>query len=688
MRRGPSAWFAAAVVAELAAQRERWILLLPVAFAGGIAVYHGWPIEPPVAWAWVTTGVALIAAVAAARATGVWRRAVLVLVAAASFGFALAQAQALRLDQPRLQAPRVAFVSGVVELVEPRAEGARLTLRVTAADGLRGPPPERVRVTTRNLDADLHVGDRVRVRARLLPPSEPVMPGAFDFARWAYFKDLGAVGYALGDVERLAAASSAERARWGVAELRFAIARHVVTVVPGDAGGVAAAMLTGLRGDVPEHVWTNMQGAGLAHLLAISGLHLGLVAGTVFVVVRYGICLLPWLAVRVQAHRVAAVVGLLAATLYLVLAGATVPTQRAFLMIAVVLVAMLLDREAISLRLVAFAAVVVLAIDPAALYGASFQMSFAAVTSLVAVYERWRWRPVDREAGAPGLLLTYVLGVAVTTVIATLATAPFAAFHFGRLPAHGIVANLVAVPLMAFWIMPLAFLALLLMPLGLDAPILGLAAAGIDLVLATAAATSGWPGAFFDVAHPPGGAIALLTVAGLWAVLWRGRLARAAIVPALAAVLWILGSRPPDLVVDRAGSMAAMRQADGGYALVVERRSGFVLRGWRRALGIEAFAEPGGSTGVRCDDRGCRLVGAGGTVALALRPNALLRDCIEADLVVNVATDVPCSATPTITRGELWSRGGLALRLDDLAPRFVLPADTRRLWQRDASRRP
>lgn len=657
----------------LRAQRERRLLAVPIPLALGIAWYHGLAAEPPaITLAFAAVVAALAVALACARSEVPWRAAGLTLALVAS-GFALAQWQTLRVHQPRLERPTTTSFEARVVLVEPRDEGARLTLRREPA-----PPdgPHTVRMTVRSLAEVVHVGDVVRVRGRLLPPSEPVVPGGFDFARWAYFHGIGAVGYAYGDVEIVEAAAGG----LAMAEVRRAIARHAVAVVGGDAGGVAAALLTGLRGDIPDSVWDDMQGAGLAHLLAISGLHIGLVAGTAFVAVRYAVCLWPWLALRVLAPRLAALAALAVAFLYLVLAGAPLPTQRAFLMTGVVMVALLLDREAISLRLVALAACVVLAIDPAALMGASFQMSFAAVTALVAVYERWRRRRPARGAPAPSLLRAYVVGVALSTVIATLATAPFAAFHFGRLPTYGIVANLVAVPLMGFWIMPLGLVSLFLMPLGLDAPFLELMGWGIDGVLWSAATASSWPGASVTVPPPPPAAMLWLVAAGLWAALWWGRLARLAAIPLVVGLALVALARPPDVVVGREARMAALRAGPGAYVLAAERRDGFVLQGWRRELGVEGFAAPGGP--VACDDRGCRLTRAGRTVAVALRPNALTLDC-GADLVVNLASDTRCPGRVTVTRSDLRAKGALALRFTEPPRlRFVDEGEGRRPWRR------
>jgi competence protein ComEC len=236
--------------------------------------------------------------------------------------------------------------------------------------------------------------------------------------------------------------------------------------------------------------------------------------------------------------------------------------------------------------------------------------------------------------------------------------------------------------------MPLALVALVLLPVGLDAPALQAMALGIEGVLLSAATTSAWPMASIDVPQPPAGAVVLLSLAALWAVLWRGTLARLAVIPTALALLWVGLARPPDLVVDRAAGMAALRGSDGRYALAVVSRDGFVLRGWSRSLGIEAFHEPEATPGVACDRQGCRVRRGNGELTLVLRPNALALDCAAgAALVVNLTGNTRCPDTPTITRGELWDRGAVAVALGHRpGVRFVHDGEARRLWERDARR--
>jgi competence protein ComEC len=286
-----------------------------------------------------------------------------------------------------------------------------------------------------------------------MPPSPPVEPHGFDYARQAYFQRLGAVGYVLTEPELL---SRADRRDWslGLAALRQTIAHRIAVAIPGTAGAIAVALLTGLRGALPDHIWDQWAIAGIAHLLSISGLHLALVAGTLFFVVRIALALAPPLALRLPTKKLAALVALLGAFGYLLISGAPVPTQRAFAMTALALVATMADRNPFSMRLVAWAAIVVLLLQPEGLLGASFQMSFGAVVALIAVYETGVARRPADAGGLDWRLFMYVAGIALTTLVASAATTPFSIYHFSRFPTYGIVTNLIAVPLTGIWIMP------------------------------------------------------------------------------------------------------------------------------------------------------------------------------------------------------------------------------------------
>ena len=671
---GLGAGIAPWLLARLLEERERWLLWLPVGVGLGIGLYFSLGTEPPL---WLGPALLLPVALALLRPSDPQaleaqplRLPALIALAAVAIGLSAAALRTELVAAPVLERRGAHVLEGRVLLVEDRVRGERLTLGQLTIEQLDpAATPVEVRVSLRKAEPALQPGDRVRLRALLMPPSPPSEPYGFDFARQAYFMRLGAVGYALGGHERLAG-TAASTLRVGLNRIRQQVASEIRASVEGPAGAVAVALMTGLRGAIPEQVWRDMQIAGIAHLLAISGLHLGLVAGTLFFAVRVALALAPPLALRLPAKKVAAALALLGAFAYLLLSGATVPTQRAFIMTALMLLAVMVDRNPFSMRLVAWAALVVLALQPESLLGASFQMSFAAVVALIAVYETGVGRHPERAGGLDARLALYVGGVALTTLVASLATTPLAIYHFGRLPTYGVVANLIAVPLTAFWIMPLGLLGLLLWPLGLDGFCFTLMGQGIELILSVAATIAAWPGAAVLVAKPSAAALIVSLLGGLWLCLWRTEWRRLGLLGVVLGIALGLIDQRPDLLVDARGQLVAVRLEGGGLALSPWRRDSWVTSGWLRTAGeleTAPWPEPGtgGAGGLRCDVEGCVLRRHGRAVAIARRPEALETDCRRANLVISYPRLERCpNGTPLIGPEALRAAGGLALWLD------------------------
>lgn len=308
--------------------------------------------------------------------------------------------------------------------------------------------------------------------------------------------------------------------------------------LPGPEGAIAAALMTGERGAIPEKLLSAMRDSGLAHLLAISGLHIGLIGGFIFFAVRLCLAASERLALRWPIKKFAAVAAFFGCLAYLLISGMTLPTQRAFLMLSLVMLANLIDRSAISMNLVAWAAAVILLVFPESLMSVSFQMSFAAVIALVAFYEAATARTV-LTSGRRSKVMRFVLyfgAVLMTTVIATLATAPFAVFHFNRLALLGVMANMVALPLAALWIMPLALISFVMMPFGLEAGPLFLMGWGIEQVLAVAIAVQAMPGAIALIPAVPGWTLGVIALGGLWLCLWRTRWRFVGVVPLIVGI--------------------------------------------------------------------------------------------------------------------------------------------------------
>jgi len=664
----------------LLAERDRWVLWLPVGLGSGVALYFGLPVEP-VAW---SGAVALAVAILVAA---LWRRnppAMLAALAVATMaaGFAAAQWRAAAVAAPVMTQEMRGTLVGRIVAVEPTERGRRIIVVAESFARLRPDElPARVRVTL-GAEPPLAAGDRVRAPAMLRPPPAPAAPGAVDFQRMAWFEGIGGVGFALGRAEVIEpgedGGAGARFAAW-LDALRGDLHARVVAVVPGAAGAVASALLTGIRGDIPEAADEAMRDSGLAHLLSISGLHMSLVAGTVFLLVRGGLALIPAVALRHPIKKWAALAALLAAGFYTLLAGAPVPTQRAFVTVAVVAVAVLVDRTAISLRVVGWAAAAILLLRPDSLLGASFQMSFAAVVALVAVWETWGRHLATRgDTGLAARAAAYVFGIAMTSLVAGLATTPYALYHFDRLVHYGIAANMVAVPLTAVWIMPLGLAALLLMPFGLEAVALVPMGWGVEAVLQTAAIVAAWPGAVALVPAMPDWALGAVTLGGLWLALWRRPWRLAGLAPVVAGLASLAFAVPPDVLASEDGRLLAVRAADGGYHVSSGRRGAFMREMWLRRAGSEDWETfPAGASAdgrLVCDAEGCLYrTAAGEIVALAWETAAMAEDCRLATIVVAI---VPVrrrcpSARLVIDSRDLRRDGGHALWLRPDGPRVA-----------------
>jgi competence protein ComEC len=676
----------------------RGFLWLPVAFATGVAGYFALPREPAL-WALVGACLACAVGALAARSRPV-AFPVLALAAALTLGAAAAKLEVVLVAAPTLDRARTAEVAGFVEAVERRTGGrARLTIRPVAIEGVAAVRlPRRVNVTAAGAAAFLP-GDAVRLKARLEPPRGPDMPGGYDPARAAFLDGIGATGFAYGRAQ----AADLGPSPWtlaparAVAKLRRDLAERIRAALPGPRGEVAAALLVGERGGIPDSIEEAMRVSGLAHVLSISGLHMVLVAGTVLWVVRALLAAVPALALTRPIKAWAAVAALAAATAYLVISGAEVATQRAYVTMAVALVAVLVDRPAISLRTVAVAALAAMAIEPSAVLGAGFQMSFAAVIALVAAYEWWGGReraatpPPNRSPLARALrwVALCLAGLAATSLIAGLATAPIAAYHFHRGAPLGLVANLVAMPAVSILVMPFGVLALVLVPFGLEPLALSPMGIGLDWMIAVADTVTAWTGPGSLIGLVPLPAVLLLAAALLWAAIAVAPWRRLALLPLLAGLALLPTATMPDLLVSADGRAVAVRGTDGRLAVVAGDRSAWTVREWLAADADPRDLRTARAPANSCDDLGCLLpLGRNGTVGVAVvtSPLALVEDCRRAGVVVSPVPRPPGCTAPRlfIDRDALARTGALSVTLDPDAPGGLAPP----VASRGAARRP
>lgn len=689
----------AALERTLEAERRQLINWLAASFGLGIALYFAAPVEPSLA-------IGLTAA--AAGGLGAWycrHKRLVVTVAVLGFlacalGFLAAEMRAHQVAAPVLtRAYGPASVEGIVREVVNEKSRTRVVLDVESVVQLAAQDrPARVRLIFPGAQEELRPGARISAFARLMPPPGPAAPDAYDFARKAWFARIGAVGIAFGQPKLLIARAESglgARLMFFVERMRAAIGSHVRAHLEGDTGAVATALMNGNRAGISDDVNLTFRASGLQHLLSISGLHFGLVAFGIYGALRLLLAGIEPLALRYPIKKWAAVAALMGGFLYLNLSGAHIPAARSFLMLAIVLFAVLVDRHAFTMRNVAIAAVVILLLKPESLLNVSFQMSFAAVVALIAAFEARRVAQAGiglRDLSPAGRTLRYMSALALSSIVATAATAPFAAFHFHNFYGYGLAANMVALPLMAMLVMPAATLAYLLMPFGLEAPALAVMGFGIELILDVARFVAHWPGAVMLLRALPVVSFLLLTAGGLWICLWHTPWRRWGLAPIALGVALAILARPPDLMVDADAGHVAARTGDGALVLLRGRASDYTGSIWLSRDAdpsilpfLDEPQEKRRPAGLHCDSWGCtyRLPG-GALLALSDSPASLPDDCARADvLIARIPVRGPC-ATPAlvIDRFALWRFGAHAVWLSHgmIKVRHVQEARGDRFW--------
>jgi competence protein ComEC len=678
----------------LEAERDQLVLWLPVCLGAGVATWFG--LDSARAW----LSVMALALALAALALACWRggRAGVAVASGAlaiTAGVALAWWRAEQVRAPVLARPAIVRIEAQVERIDRLAARELVRLRLRTARVIEAPVPVppvvRVNVAEADAPAGLARGAQVRLRARLMPPPGPAVPGAYDFARVAWFAGIGATGRAFAPVEVLAPGQAeATRAR---------LTRHIQAQAPGSAGGIAAALVTGDTGAIGEPDAEAMRRAGLAHLLSVSGLHLTAVVGITMMVVLRVLALSPWLALRLRLPLVAAGAAALTAVGYTMLAGSEVPTVRSCIAALLVLGAMAAGREAITLRLVAVGALVVLVLWPESLVGPSFQLSFAAITAIVALheapfvrrcFERREEGQVARLARAGGSLL-------LTGLVVEAALMPVAVYHFHKAGLYGALANIVAIPFTTFVIMPLEALALALDAIGFGWPVWWLVERGLALLLWLAHRVATAPGAVTALPAMPGGAFALIVAGGLWLALWRTRWRVAGLLPILVGASWALATPAPDLLVTGDGRHLAIRT--GGTMALLRDRAGDYVR--------DMLAENGGLDGepgwlaerpeARCSRDLCMVMpeesGRRWTIlatrsAYLVPAGELVRACEKADIVVSERR-LPKRCRPRwlrLDRPVLARSGGVAVTLSTGTVRTALSSEDAHPWRVAAAR--
>lgn len=659
----------------------------------GICAYFALPVEPAAAFCVALLGLGAVMALLS-RFVREGLQPVWLALALLAGGAGLAGVRANMVAEPVLGFRYYGPIEGrIVAIDRSQSDAVRLTLdRVVLSRMTPARTPAKVRVSLHGEQGFItpEPGQVVVMTGHLSPPSGPVEPGGFDFQRMAWFEGLGAVGYTRTPV-LLAAQAQEGRTGLVVYRIRLAISRYVQTVLSGEVGAFAAAITTGDRSAMGEDSLTALRASNLAHLLAISGMHMGILVGFVFAVLRYGLALVPYAALRWPIKKLAAVTALVAGAAYLALSGGNVATERAYIMVSVMLVAVLLDRRALTLRAVAMAALIVMVLRPEVVTGPGFQMSFAATTALVAVFGALRQ---SRLPQVP-FWAKSVGSVFLSSLVAGLATAPIAAYHFNQISQFGLVANLLSVPLMGVLVMPAAVLAAVLAPLGLAWMGLWFMGLGLRWILFVAHLVAGMDGALRHVVTPPPEVLALICLGGLFVILWQGWPRALGLLPLVAGfVLWQVADRPVVLIANSGSLIGVMTPA--GRAVSKERGEGFAAETWLENDGapvdqITAYARAGLQKDTGMGDRILRaqvvdtqILAVRGATALAT-----FQGCGGADLLITDQEYPAMAGCDVFDIRRLRDTGAVAAWIEDGKLRLVTVREKTgdRLWNTQSLRR-
>ena len=669
-----------------------------IAFAIGIAAYFAWPSEPEVRLIIVLCGLA----------GGFWfvfqRRlwtgvGLVWLIFMLTLGLGRAVWHTAEADTPRLpQQERTYRIEGWVSAIEKSGNSERFVVELLSVRGMaEGRMPKKLRIrVTKKPDPPIEAGATINWLVASKAPPGAVVPGAYDPGQAAYFKGIGGFGFGYGAPETQGDAElgSWDLVRRAVIRWRYGLADRVVAAAPNGTSGLQAALMTGVRRFIPAEQTDNLRIAGLAHILAISGLHMALLAGGTYSGAAFILaCILP-LSRRYDVRKFAAAAAIGAATFYLVLSGASVATQRAWVMSTIFFLAIILDRRAVSMRSVSVAALITLALHPESLISVGFQMSFAAVTALVAVYQVWQnIRPAYSQRGIIRRVVDFISSLSVTSLVAGFATGAFALFHFNRFAKYGFAGNLLAMPLFSLFVMPLAVVSLLSMPFGLEAGPLYLMSKALEPILRAASWVAEWPGAMLYIGAAPnwvlpvfGSGFVALCMGRRW---WK--------LPGLALMGvafagW--GQAPsPDLRISEDGKVAFWQPPESEGANPV------LLVGSRRSdrYGREQFAQRAGLTDAdwapyedriaQCDSLACRAKIGAWQVSILQSPSEVPEECMASDLVILAVRSAGpvarrnCGAV-LVDEGTLRETGALDVYLGDrlITKPARPPKERRRAW--------
>ncbi|MBL4785443.1 MAG: ComEC/Rec2 family competence protein [Cohaesibacteraceae bacterium] len=605
----------------------------------GAALYYSLPREPALVVVILFWSVLLLVSIFK-LCRGANNYIFLVVSFGLSSGVLSAQFDAYFGRQLRLENAETVVLEGVIINVEQRQKSDRLTILPKNIPDLSG---GLIRISSRTKSVRLSPGDNIRVRTRLLPLPGPILPNGYDFGRALWFKGFSATGYSIGKVT---ITGKRQRSSWFPDQLdvhlwRHEIGRRILSAGNGETADLANALITGDRSGIDKTSLEFLRKSGLAHILAISGMHMGLLAFSVYWIVRLLLVAFLFSGKGIAERKLAACAALTMATVYLVLSGSSISTIRAYVMICIAFLAVLADRNALTMRNLAIALIVIVLIQPFAVLEAGFQMSFMATAALIVCYAKFSRPNGDQQSYKPRSVFSqiqfFIYGIGLTSLVAGFATAPIATYHFQRVAIYGLLANLLAMPIVMSLVMPGVLLTLILMPIGFEFIALEIMQYGIGIVLKIAEMTSELYGSTRIIAAMPKGIYFIILVSMSVFLILKTQLRWVTMFPLVVSLIVAANINQPDIYISRNGNRLAYVSPSGSLAFIGSTRSTYDMQNWMRAHGDQRiFDKSLVDINQFCDRTACiAKTNKNVQIAFVKRYSAFAEDCKKADIVVS-----------------------------------------------------
>ncbi|PIR39642.1 MAG: hypothetical protein COV35_03825 [Alphaproteobacteria bacterium CG11_big_fil_rev_8_21_14_0_20_39_49] len=620
------------------AEKDSYFLWIPVLFGIGIITYFKIPFEPDIKISILLSALLLVGVFIYRKTTYLlW---LLIISLIISCGFLSANLRTVLVKAPVMKKETgIRKIKGTIESISSRTTGKRFVLTEPEIEGLtKENLPKKVRVNINKNDSGAAIGDRIAILANLLPLPRPVIPGGYDFPRHAYYQQIGAIGYSVSDVkiiyspENISFSASLEN-------LRKSIKENIIKSSDSKNGNIAVALLVGEKGGIDRKTLEDIRVSGIAHILAISGMHLSLVAAIFFFSGRFIFALSKKLALNHNIKKWAAFVAIIGSFIYLLISGSPISAQRAFIMTSLILIAIVIDRLATPMRSVAIAALIILIFTPESILTPSFQMSFAAVFALISLYEMAKpFFKYYSEFGIFKKMFIYLFGVIFSSAVAGIATAPFAMYHFNNFAPYGIVTNLIVVPLTSLFVMPFGVLTLLLMPFGLEQIGLIPMIFGIDIIVKTASYISSLPQPVGAIGQIADITIAMLTIGGVIFLFLKTKIRYVGILVMISGIFFSLDSKIPNIIIGEDAKLIAVKTSPDNLAFSSKVHERYSREQWQKRYAIEnpiTFAQTEGDI-IKCDSTRCHYKYENTLASFIKHPIAFEEDCENADIIINL----------------------------------------------------